>query len=117
MAEKKPGHYLHAKKLYPEYISALEALGEAARRAGPLDTKAVELIQLAASAAIRSEGAVHSHTRRALDAGATAEEVRHAIICVTSTIGFPNVTAALSWVEDVLNNRGGRRDAASPAAG
>ena len=97
-----PGHYVHTKKLYPEYLAALEALGEAAKKAGPLDSKTLHLVQLAASAALRSEGAVHSHARRALEAGATAEEIRHALIAVTSTIGFPNVTAALSWVEDVF---------------
>jgi alkylhydroperoxidase/carboxymuconolactone decarboxylase family protein YurZ len=59
-------------------------------------------VQLAAAATIRSEGAVHSHVRRALDAGATPDEVRHVLICLTSTIGFPNVTAALSWTDDVL---------------
>lgn len=102
-----PGHYVQTKKLFPEYLAALEALGEAARKAGPLDAKTLHLVQLAASAALRSEGAVHSHTRRALEAGATPDEVRHAIIAVTSTIGFPNVTAALSWVEDVLRKRKG----------
>lgn len=116
MAEKKPGFYLHAKQQYPEYFAALEALGEAARRAGPLDEKSVHLVQLAAAAAMRSEGAVHSHTRRALDAGATAEEIKHALICVTSTIGFPNVTAALSWAEDVLLNRRGARMASEQAS-
>ncbi|HYK25291.1 MAG TPA: carboxymuconolactone decarboxylase family protein [Steroidobacteraceae bacterium] len=97
-----PGHYVRTKKLFPEYLAALEALGEAAKKAGPLDAKTLHLAQLAASAALRSEGAVHSHARRALEAGATPEEVRHALIAVTSTIGFPNVTAALSWVEDVF---------------
>jgi 4-carboxymuconolactone decarboxylase len=100
-----PGHYVRTKKLFPEYLAALESLGEAARKAGPLDGKTLHLVQLAASAAVRSEGAVHSHARRALEAGATAEEIRHALIAVTSTIGFPNVTAALSWVEDVLRKR------------
>jgi len=97
-----PGHYLRMKRQFPEYFAALEALGEAARKAGPLDAKTVHLVQLAAAAAVRSEGSVHSHARRALAAGATAEELRHALIAVTSTIGFPNVTAALSWVQDVL---------------
>jgi alkylhydroperoxidase/carboxymuconolactone decarboxylase family protein YurZ len=45
---------------------------------------------------------VHSHARRALEAGATAEEIRHAVISITSTIGFPNARAALSWADDVL---------------
>jgi alkylhydroperoxidase/carboxymuconolactone decarboxylase family protein YurZ len=64
-------------------------------------------VQLAAAAAIRSEGAVHSHARRALAAGATPEEIQHAVIALTSTIGFPNVMAALSWINDV--KRGARR--------
>ena len=35
-------------------------------------------------------------------AGASAEEVKHAIILLTSTIGFPTVSAALSWANDIL---------------
>lgn len=101
-AANKPSHYLRIKKRQPDYIAAVEALGEAARTAGPLDAKTLHLVQLAASAAVRSEGATHSHARRALDAGASADEIRHALMAVTATIGFPNVTAALSWVEDVL---------------
>ena len=60
------------------------------------------LVQIAAAAAIHSEGAVHSHTRRAIDAGAQADEIYHAIILITSTIAFPTVVAALSWVDDVI---------------
>ena len=51
-------------------------------------------VQLAA-AAVRSEGAVHSHTRRALAVGAQTDEIYHTLILLTSTIGFPNVLAAL----------------------
>ena len=57
-------------------------------------------MQLAAAAAIRSEGSVHSHARRATEAGATPEEIHHAILLLTSTIGFPTVAAALSWIDD-----------------
>ncbi len=102
MASKKPVFYQKMKKQHPAYFAALESLGEAVRKAGPLDEKTVHLVQLAGAAATRSEGAVHSHTRRALEAGASPEEIRHALIALTSTIGFPNVTAALSWAEDVL---------------
>src|SRR5687767_10527887 len=100
MATKKPGFYLHMKDHYPELLDAVEALGQAAKQAGPLDEKTLHLVQLSAAAAVRSEGAVHSHTRRALAAGATREEICHALIAVTSTIGFPNVTASLSWAND-----------------
>jgi alkylhydroperoxidase/carboxymuconolactone decarboxylase family protein YurZ len=40
-----------------------------------------------------------------MEAGASAEEIYHAIILLTSIIGFPTVSAALSWADDVLNNR------------
>jgi alkylhydroperoxidase/carboxymuconolactone decarboxylase family protein YurZ len=30
------------------------------------------------------------------------DEICHALILLTSTIGFPNVMAALSWAEDVF---------------
>ena len=77
-------------------------LGKAVREAGPIDEKNSQLIQLGAAAAIRAEGSVHSHVKRALDAGASAEEIYHAIILLTSTIGFPAVAAALSWARDIV---------------
>ena len=98
----KPGFYLRLNQQHPQYIAAVEALGQAVRESGPLDSKVLHLVQLAAAAAIRSEGAVHSHVRRALEEGATPDEIRHAMIALTSTIGFPNVTASLSWCEDVF---------------
>ena len=100
-----PNFFLALKEKQPAFLEAVEALGQALREAGPIDSKASQLIQLAAAAAIRSEGGVHSHARRALGAGATAEEIRHALMLLTSTIGFPTVVAALSWVEDVLARR------------
>lgn len=98
----EPRFYLQLKKKYPDYFGAVEALGKAVHNSGPLDMKITNLVQLAAAAAIRSEGAVHSHVRRALEAGATADEVDHVLISLTSTIGFPNVIAALSWAADVV---------------
>jgi 4-carboxymuconolactone decarboxylase len=105
MSTNKPGMYVRLKELHPAYIAAVEALGNAAAHAGPLDAKTVQLVQLAAAAAERSEGGVHSHVRRAIDAGVQPEEVVHTLLALTSTIGFPNVTAALSWADDVLQDR------------
>ncbi len=102
MADELPGHYVSIRDRYKEFGKAMNELGRATDEAGPIDDKTSHLIQLAASAAIRSEGAVHSHARRALDAGATPDEVYHAVILVTSTIGFPNVAASISWVDDIV---------------
>lgn len=112
MSDGKPGFYRQMKKRHPAVLAAVESLGQAVRGAGPLDDKTLHLIQLAAAAAVRSEGAVHSHVRRALDAGASVEEVRHALLALVSTIGFPNVTAAMSWAEDVIEKKPARSGAA-----
>jgi AhpD family alkylhydroperoxidase len=102
MAKKQSEHYQMMKERHPAILDALENLGKTLKNEGPLDEKTAQLIQLAAAAAIRSEGSVHSHTRRALSAGATADEVHHTILLLTGTIGFPNVAAALSWADDVF---------------
>jgi len=104
-----PKHYLEIKKRYKEYFEALENLGNIAKKQGPLDKKTANLIQLAAAAAIRSEGAVHSHTRRAIEAGAKPDEIYHTVILLTNTFGFPTVSAALSWVSDVVEKKPGTR--------
>lgn len=102
MKAKVPKSYKTFKKRHGGVIMALEALGKAVKEAGPIDAKTAQLVQLAAAAAVRSEGSVHSHVRRAREAGATPEEIRHALILLVSTIGFPTVAAALSWADDLL---------------
>jgi alkylhydroperoxidase/carboxymuconolactone decarboxylase family protein YurZ len=98
---KLPGWYSEQKKRYPEVLEAYESLGEACRSAGPLDGKMLALAKLAVAVGARLEGAVHSHARRSLEAGATIDECRHVVLLATTTIGFPAMMAALSWVEDV----------------
>jgi 4-carboxymuconolactone decarboxylase len=100
-----PGHYVELRKRFQGFMEAVDNLGKAASASGPLDEKTSHLIQLAAAAAMKSEGAVHSHTRRALKAGAKTEDIYHAIILLTSTIGFPAVSAALSWIDDVMRKQ------------
>ena len=97
--------YRTLRKQHPKAFDAIENLGKALRRSGPLNKRVSHLVQLAASAAIRSEGAVHSHTRRALAAGASPDEIHHALLLLASTIGFPNVIAAMSWADDVIHKR------------
>ena len=38
---------------------------------------------------------------------AEPEEVYHAVILLTSTIGFPTTSAALSWVHGVIEGKKG----------
>ena len=99
---KGPKHYQQLTDRFPEVLSAVENLGSAIRSAGPLDKKTAELIGLGVAAAAQSTGAVQSHARRALAAGASREEVEHALLLLISTIGFPKVAAALAWAEETL---------------
>jgi len=102
--QKLPVHYVSIKERFEEYGLVLSDLGRVVREAGPIDEKTSQLIQLAASAAIRSEGAVHSHARQAMESGASSDEVYQSILLLTSTIGFPNVAAAISWVDDLVKD-------------
>jgi len=102
---KLPNQFISIRKRFAKYFKAVENVGKEAKAAGPLNAKTALLVQLAGAAAIRSEGSVHSHTRRALEAGAKPEEIYHAIILLTSTIGFPTVSAALSWADDIISGK------------
>ena len=99
---KLPDQYISIRTRFKKFYSAVDNLGKAARKAGPINKKTSHLIQLAAAAAIKSEGSVHSHTRRALQQGAKPNEIYHSIILLTSIIGFPTVSAALSWADDII---------------
>jgi AhpD family alkylhydroperoxidase len=103
---KLPGTFKRFLETYPDVAKAYEQLGKATQDWGPLEKKTRELVKLGVAVGNRHEGAVHSHTRRALDAGATPDEVRHVVLLALTTIGFPNMMAALTWVEDVLNTDG-----------
>lgn len=89
-------------KAYPDVFKAYENLGVACRKAGPLDEKVQDLIKLGISIGANSRGGVMSSTRKALDAGASQEEVLQTVLLATTTTGFPNMIAALGWVESVL---------------
>ncbi|MDY0391484.1 carboxymuconolactone decarboxylase family protein [Desulfobulbus oligotrophicus] len=105
MSNSKPSLYRETREKFPEVISAVEQLGVTLRTAGPLDEKTSHLVQLAAAAASQSEGSVHSHVRRALQAGATAEEITHTLLLLMTTIGFPQAMAALSWANETLQKQ------------
>lgn len=102
---KYPRNYSKLQKTFPELINAYQEAGKLARETGPINEKTSHLIQIAACAAIRSEGGVHSHTKRALKAGAVKKEVYHTIALLINTIGFPSAAAAFSWVNDVIEKK------------
>ena len=99
-----PKRYKKFKQDFPDVIKAYETMGETVHQAGPLDEKTRALIKVAISTGARLEGAVHSHTRKALAAGASKEEVRHVALLSLPTIGLPSMMAAFSWIDDILTD-------------
>src|SRR5437588_13038179 len=100
---KLPARYLQFQKRHPRVFQAYDALGATTAEAGPLDDKTRALVKLAIAVGGQMEGAVHSHARRALETGCVAEEIRHVVLLGITTLGFPSMMKAMSWVEDVLS--------------
>ena len=46
---------------------------------------------------------MHAHTRKALMAGWTPDELRHVAILATTTLGFPSMMAAFTWVDEIVS--------------
>jgi len=90
---------------HPGVAAAYENLAAECRKAGPLAARDQALARLGTAVGSQVEGAVRSQARKALDAGLTPDEIRHAIMLSLSTIGYPRMMAALTWTEDLLDKK------------
>jgi len=77
-------------------------LGKSCRKEGPLSEKYQDLVKLGIAIGANSRGGVMSSTRKALAAGATPEEIIHAVLLSLTTTGFPNMIAAMGWANEVI---------------
>ena len=100
-----PKIYENFSGKFPEVLKDFQKLGQTCREAGPLDQKCQDLVKLGIAIGANSRGAVMSSTRKAREAGATEEEIAHAVLLSLTTTGFPNMIAALGWVDEVLNRK------------
>ena len=103
MAEKLPKAVEGLMSNHKDVWEAYSQLGAAVAAAGPLDAKTQRLIKLALAIGGGSEGAVHSHVRRGLAEGCSAEELQQVAILAIPTLGLPRCMAARTWIEDILN--------------
>ncbi|HXK28902.1 MAG TPA: carboxymuconolactone decarboxylase family protein [Candidatus Binatia bacterium] len=103
--QKLPRPYESFKKTYPEIWKAYDRLGTLVHSTGPLRAKDREMVKLAMAIGARREGAVHSHTRQALEKGAREEEIYHVVLLGLTTLGFPSTIAAMTWVKDEIERR------------
>jgi alkylhydroperoxidase/carboxymuconolactone decarboxylase family protein YurZ len=109
MDKKLPSAYRRFADAQPRIMKAYEELSAATLADGPLERKHAELVKIGITIGAGLEGATHSHVRRALEAGATPEEIRHAIRLALTTVGFPSMMAALGWANDVIDGAASKR--------
>ncbi len=102
MSDKIPVSYAAFQESYPAIFAAYEQLGAAVHGEGPLDDGTRALVKLALAIGVGAEGAVHSHTRKCLEAGHSAAAIRQVALLAIPTAGFPAGMAALSWINDIL---------------
>jgi 4-carboxymuconolactone decarboxylase len=85
------------KKDYPKVHSDHEALGkEIHEKSGPLTEKTCWLIKIAISGASRHEFALETHIMKAQETGVTDDEIKHALLLLIQTTGFPTFMEAYS---------------------
>jgi AhpD family alkylhydroperoxidase len=89
---------------YPAVWQAYAALGKATAEAGPLDQRTRRLVKLALSVGASSEGAVHSHTRRAIEEGISKEELKQVALLAIATLGLPQAVKGITWIEDITDH-------------
>ena len=87
--------YTIFKKDFPQVNASHEALGEKIHReSGPLSKKVRWLIKIAISGASGHHLALETHIKKAREAGATEEEIKHALLLLIQTVGFPTFMEA-----------------------
>jgi alkylhydroperoxidase/carboxymuconolactone decarboxylase family protein YurZ len=102
MVVKLPAGAAKIAKRYPQIWAAYQQLGAACAETGPLDARTLRLVKLAIAIGAESEGAVHSHVRRGLDEGLSAEELLHVSLLAIPSLGLAKAVAAMTWIEDIL---------------
>ncbi|HEY4610888.1 MAG TPA: carboxymuconolactone decarboxylase family protein [Ilumatobacteraceae bacterium] len=105
MHDYLPLAYREFRATYPDVANSLDQLGQAADGAGPLDERTRRLVHLGIAIGAVAEGAVRSNVRKALDAGASVDEIRQVSLLAITTSGFPTAIAGLGWTEEVLGAR------------
>jgi alkylhydroperoxidase/carboxymuconolactone decarboxylase family protein YurZ len=100
-----PKTYEDFSDKFPEILKDYQQLGKSCREVGPLKEKCQDLIKLGIAIGVNSRGSVMSSVRKALTSGSTPEEITHAVLLSLTTTGFPNMIAALDWVNEVLDKQ------------
>ncbi len=94
---KLPQTYKDFITKFPELGAAHESVAKTVDVVGPLDAKQCALIKMGICVGANLESAFRSHVRRALQHGASPDEIEQAILLGMNTVGFPRTVAAWQW--------------------
>jgi alkylhydroperoxidase/carboxymuconolactone decarboxylase family protein YurZ len=97
---KLPGTYKEFITKYPSVGEAHENMAKAVDKTGPLDAKTCFLIKIGICVGAGLESALRSHVRRAMQNGASHQEIEQAILQAMNTCGFPRTVAAWAWAQE-----------------
>ena len=103
MTQKLPAAAASIANDFPDVWAGYSQLGAACAAAGNLDEKTRRLVKVALAIGAASEGATHSHVRRALEAGIDGTDIKQVAMLAVPTLGFPRAVAALTWIEDITD--------------
>lgn len=100
--EYLPEVYQSFRRRFGDVVERHDAVARAVDDAGPLDERTLRLVKLGIALGSQADGAVRSNVRKALEAGASREEVEQVILLGLTTRGFPATIAAWKWASEVL---------------
>jgi alkylhydroperoxidase/carboxymuconolactone decarboxylase family protein YurZ len=103
MTKKLPGAAGDLQEKHPAVWQAYAALGEATATAGALSDRERRLVKLALAIGGGSEGAVHSHARRALAEEIAISDLEQVALLAIGPLGLPRAVAATTWINDVTS--------------
>lgn len=82
---------------WPDVYSTYKKLGqEIHEQGGPLPEKVRWLMKVAISGATGHHRALETHLEKAIEAGASADEIQHTLLLLIPTCGFPAFMEAYS---------------------
>jgi len=92
------------KEEFPEVYARHKALGrEVHEKVGPLGENSRWLIKIAISAAYNHKRALATHFKKAKAADVTDEEIKHALLLLIPTAGFPTFMKAYSVLDNLVD--------------
>ena len=94
MTNHVPKTYQRFAESHPELLACYDALNEHARTEGPLSEQEIALIKLGISIGMGMDGAMASHTRKAVKVGVDPKKLEHLAVLALPTLGLPQMMRA-----------------------